>query len=108
MKHIFIACVDDPKGFPDAKIQPCIIHMIRNSLKLIQWKDYKKIITNFKHIYQSVTEQKSRLELDHLAEKWDDKYPQGSKPWRAHWVNLITTFYYTTNPRKVIYTTNAI
>lgn len=116
MKHMFIACVDGLKGFPDAisatfpdaKIQLCIVHMVRNSLKLVPWKDYKEIVADLKRIYQSVTEQEASLELDHFAEKWDGKYPQISKSWRAHWVNLITIFDYPADIRKVIYTTNAI
>jgi len=116
MKHMFIACVDGLKGFPDAisatfpdaKIQLCIVHMVRNSLKLVPWKDYKEIVADLKRIYQSVTEQEASLELDRFAEKWDDKYPQISKSWRAHWVNLITIFDYPADIRKVIYTTNAI
>jgi transposase-like protein len=113
---MFIACVDGLKGFPyaisatfpDAKIQLCIVHMMRNSLKLVPWKDYKEITSDLKRIYQSVTEQEASLELDRFAEKWDEKYPQISKSWRAHWVNLITIFDYPADIRKVIYTTNAI
>jgi len=64
MKHMFIACVNGLKGFPDAinatfpdaKIQLCIVHMVRNSLKLVPWKDYKEITSDLKRIYQSVTE----------------------------------------------------
>ena len=58
--------------------------MVRNSLKLVPWKDYKEITSDLKRIYQSVTEQEASLELDRFAEKWDDKYPQISKSWRAH------------------------
>lgn len=94
--------------FPDAKIQQCIVHMVHNSLKSVPWKDYKEIVVDLKRIYQSVTEQKASLELDRFAEKWDDKYTKISKSWRAHWVNLITIFYYPADIRKVIYTTNAI
>ena len=116
VQHMLIACVDGLKGFPeainstfpDAKIQLCIVHMVRNSLKLVPWKDYKAVTADLKRIYQSITEQEASLELDRFAEKWDDKYPQISKSWRTHWVNLITIFDYPADIRKVIYTTNAI
>jgi transposase-like protein len=116
IKHIFIACVDGLKGFPDAinatfpdtKIQLCIVHMVRNSLKLVPWKDYKEVTADLKRIYQSITEQEASLELDSFSEKWDEKYPHISKSWRTHWVNLITIFDYPADIRKVIYTTNAI
>ena len=116
VEHMLIACVDGLKGFPDAinstfpdaKIQLCIVHMVRNSLKLVPWKDYKAVTSDLKQIYQSITEQEASLELDRFSEKWGDKYPQISKSWRSHWGNLITIFDYPADIRKVIYTTNAI
>ena len=116
VQHMLIACVDGLKGFPDAinstfpdaKIQLCIVHMVRNSLKLVPWKDYKAVTSDLKSIYQSITEQEASLELDRFADKWDEKYPQISKSWRANWENLITIFDYPEDIRKVIYTTNAI
>ena len=64
VKDILIACVDGLKGFPDAintvypdtHIQLCIIHMVRNSLKYVSWKDYKAVTADLKKVYQSVTE----------------------------------------------------
>jgi len=116
VQHILIACVDGLKGFPEAinatfpetKIQLCIVHMVRNSLKFVPWKDYKELTADLKRIYHSVTEQEASLELDGFSEKWDEKYPQISKSWRANWENLATLFDYPTDIRKVIYTTNAI
>ena len=116
VKDILIACVDGLKGFPDAintvypdtHIQLCIVHMVRNSMKFVPWKDYKAIAADLKQIYQSATEDEALLALDQLAERWDDKYPQISKSWRAHWQNLNTLFNYPKDIRKAIYTTNAI
>ena len=116
VKNILIACVDGLKGFPDAisatfpktKVQLCIVHMVRNSLKLVPWKDYKAVTADLKSIYQSVTEDEAKLELERFSDKWDDKYPQISRSWRSHWENLNTLFAYPQDIRKVIYTTNAI
>lgn len=116
LKDILIACVDGLKGFPDAintafpgtQIQLCIVHMIRNSMRYVPWKDYKPIAAELKRIYQSVTEEEALLALEQFAEKWDDKYPQISRSWRSHWHNLNTLFNYPEDIRKAIYTTNAI
>ena len=116
VEQILIACVDGLSGFPDAintafpdaKIQLCIIHMVRNSLKYVVWKDYKAVTADLKRIYQSLTEEEARRELDQFAQTWDEKYPQISKSWRNHWPNLITLFDYPQDIRKAIYTTNAI
>ena len=116
VKDILIACVDGLKGFPDAintvypdtHIQLCIVHMVRNSMKFVPWKDYKAIAADLKAIYQATTEEKALQSLDQFSERWDEKYPQISKSWRAHWQNLNTLFNYPPDIRKAIYTTNAI
>ncbi|KKF34909.1 IS256 family transposase [Erwinia tracheiphila] len=116
LQDILIACVDGLKGFPDAinsvypqtHIQLCTIHMVRNRLKYVAWKDYKAVTGGLKTVYQAPTEAAARMALDAFAEEWDDKYPQISKSWRAHGENLNTFFGYPSDIRKAIYTTNAI
>jgi len=116
VKDILIACVDGLKGFPDAintafpdtHIQLCIVHMVRNSIRYVPWKDYKAVTTDLKQIYQSVTEEEALVALDQFSQRWDDKYPQISRSWHAHWHNLNTLFNYPQEIRKAIYTTNAI
>ncbi|UIA92559.1 IS256 family transposase [Erwinia tracheiphila] len=116
LQDILIACVDGLKGFPDAinsvylqtHIQLCIIHMVRNRLKYVAWKDYKAVTGGLKTVYQAPTEAAARMALAAFAEEWDDKYPQISKSWRAHGENLNTFFGYPSDIRKAIYTTNAI
>lgn len=116
LEDILIACVDGLKGFPDAiaaeypqtKVQLCIVHMVRNSLRYVSWKDYRAVTADLKQIYRSATEHEARTALDDFAERWDDHYPQIARSWYNHWDNLITLFDYPPAIRKVIYTTNAI
>ncbi|MDX2425221.1 MAG: IS256 family transposase [Cycloclasticus sp.] len=116
VKDILIACVDGLKGFPDAiqavfpqtQIQLCIVHMVRNSVRYVPWKDYKAVTSDLKKIYQSATEDEALQALEQLSERWDSKYPQISRSWRAHWENINTLFKYPDDIRKAIYTTNAI
>jgi transposase-like protein len=116
VKDILIACVDGLKGFPDAigtvfpdtRIQLCIVHRVRNSLKYVPWKDYKSVTADLKRIYKSATEDEALQELDQFAQRWDAKYPKISRSWRSHWHNLNTLFSYPEDIRKAIYTTNAI
>jgi len=116
VKDILIACVDGLKGFPDAiasafpetQIQLCIVHMVRNSIKFVPWKDYKAVTSDLKKIYQSSTEEEAFSALDQFGDRWDEKYPQISKSWRSNWENLNTLFEYPPEIRKAIYTTNAI
>ncbi|MEA0141363.1 IS256 family transposase, partial [Escherichia coli] len=116
LNDILIAFVDGLKGFPEAinsvypqtHIQLCIIHMVRNSLKFVSWKDYKAVTSGLKAVYQAPTEEAALMALDKFAGVWDEKYPQISKSWRTHWENLNTFFGYPPDIRKAIYTTNAI
>lgn len=116
VNDILIACVDGLKGFPDAitsaypntQIQLCIVHMVRNSVRYVPWKDYKAVTADLKRIYQSTTEEEALLALEQFSEIWDSKYPQISRSWRSHWDNLNTLFNYPPEIRKAIYTTNAI
>ncbi|PHM67629.1 transposase [Xenorhabdus stockiae] len=116
LKDIFIACVDGLKGFPEAintvypqtRVQLCIVHMIRNNLRYVSWKDAKAVVKDLKQIYQAPTEEIALQALDAFAEQWDGRYPQISRSWRENWDNLSTFFAYPTEIRKVIYTTNAI
>lgn len=121
VQDILIACLAKQrfsglKGFPDAintiypdtHIQLCIIHMVRNNLKYVSWKDYKAVTADLKKIYQAVTEDAALQALDEFGQKWDEKYPQISKSWLANWSNLNTFFAYSMDIRKAIYTTNAI
>lgn len=86
----------------------CIVHMVRNSLKYVVFKDRKQVATDLKRIYNSPTLAEAEKALDEFSERWDEKYPPISKSWRSHWDNLITIFDYPREIRKIIYTTNAI
>jgi putative transposase len=116
VRDIFIACVDGLKGFPEAiesvfpqtQVQLCIVHMVRNSVKYVNWKDRKHVCADLKRIYTAATQEQAEVELEAFADKWDGKYPTISKLWRNHWTNIIPFFDYPDDIRKAIYTTNAI
>lgn len=116
VQDFFIACVDGLKGFveaiesvyPKTQVQLCIVHMVRNSVRYVNWKDRKTLCADLKTIYTAATEQQAEMALEAFAEKWDSKYPTISKLWRSHWTNIIPFFEYPEEIRKAIYTTNAI
>jgi len=116
VKDIFIACVDGLKGFPEAiravypktEIQLCIVHMVRNSLKFVSYKDRKNIAADLKEIYRSSTVEMAEKALEAFSAKWDSKYSTISQSWKNNWSNIIPFFAYPPEIRKVIYTTNAI
>jgi len=116
VRDIFIACVDGLKGFPEAivtvfpdtQVQLCIVHMVRNSLKFVSWKQRKEVAGDLKLVYQSATAEQAEIELTAFEAKWDKTHPTIGQSWRKNWAQVIPFFSYPADIRKVIYTTNAI
>ena len=116
VEDIFISCVDGLTGFPDAiqtvfpktQVQLCIVHLIRNSLKFVNWKNRKTVASDLKTVYTARTEEDAEMALEEFSKKWDERYPAISKSWRTHWENIIPYFDYPEEIRRVIYTTNSI
>ena len=116
VKDIFIACVDGLRGFPEAietaypqaEVQLCIVHQVRNSLKYVSWKWRKEVAEDLKLIYTSATVEEAELQLEAFARKWDEQLPRISKSWRVNWERLIPFLSYPQEIRRVIYTTNVI
>ena len=116
VQDIFIACVDGLTGFPEAiaatfpdtLVQLCMVHMVRNSVAFVSYRDRKAVCADLKAIYSAATEDEAELNLELFAEKWDSQYPTISRSWRARWVNVIPMFAFPPEIRKVMYTTNAI
>jgi putative transposase len=116
VRDILIACVDGLRGFPEAigsmfqetVVQLCVVHMIRNSLKYVSWKERKVVARDLRAIYTAPTAEAAEAALAAFASRWDSRFPSISKSWRANWENVIPFFAYPSEIRKVIYTTNAI
>lgn len=116
VKDIFIACCDGLTGFPEAietvfpqtRVQLCIVHMVRNSLKYVSYKDRKAVAADLKKIYGANTESEAEQALVEFGEAWDKQYPTISKSWLNHWEKIIPFFAFPHDIRKAIYTTNAI
>ena len=116
VQNVLIFCVDGLNGFkeaigakfPFAKIQRCIIHQIRSSMKYIPYKDRKAFVGDLKGIYKAINEEVAMDNLLSLKEKWSSKYPNAVKSWEDNWDNLSTFFAFPDNIRKIIYTTNVI
>lgn len=116
VQDIFIACVDGLKGFPDAieavypnaAVQLCIVHMVRNSLNFVPWKAQKEVAADLKRIYSAATVEQAERMLTEFEVKWDKQYLPIGQSWRRNWARITPFFDYPPEIRKVIYTTNAI
>lgn len=117
LDDVLIAVVDGLRGFPEAieavypqaQIQTCIVHLIRNSLSLARWKDRKSLATALKPVYQAVTADAAAAALQEFAQgEWGQKFPTVTAMWQRQWEQVIPFFAYPPAVRKIIYTTNAI
>ncbi|QGU96343.1 IS256 family transposase [Clostridium bovifaecis] len=116
VKEILIACIDGLKGlpqaiktvFPSVNIQTCIVHQIRNSIKYIASKDQKAFMKDLKEVYRAPTEELALAQLDNLKEIWGGKYGIVIDSWYNNWDNLSTYFQFSSNIRRIIYTTNVL
>lgn len=116
VNDIFVVCVDGLSGFaeairvafPLAKVQRCIVHLVRNALKYTNKTDSPEVVKDLKTIYQSATQAEAEAALDAFEAKWGAKYPTIVKQWRQHWPDIISMFDFPEPIRRVMYTTNAI
>lgn len=116
IKDILIMCSDGLTGikeaistaFPNTVQQRCIVHMIRNSVKFVYYKDMRPFCNDLKLIYTSINEEEGYEQLQEVKKKWENKYPNALKSWEENWDSICPFFNYSKEVRKVMYTTNAI
>jgi transposase-like protein len=94
--------------FPQADVQLCVVHHIRNVTKFVSYKDRKLLCAAMRPIYTAPTIEAAQLALDRFAQSWEARYPASVAAWRNHWNELTTFFKYPVELRRMIYTTNAI
>jgi putative transposase len=116
VRDILIAAVDGLSGFPEAiatvypktDVQLCIVHLVRNSLRYVSWKDRKAVARDLRKVYTAATEEAALEALDAFEQAWGERYPMAARAWRSRWENVVPFFGYPEPIRRVIYTTNAI
>jgi putative transposase len=117
VEDILIAVVDGLKGFPDAiaavfpraQVQACIVHLIRNSLDLVSYKDRKAVAAALKEIYRARDAEAGRAALEAFADgPWGRKYPAIPASWRRRWAEVIPFYAFPSEVRRIVYTTNSI
>ncbi|EDY82741.1 transposase, Mutator family [Verrucomicrobiia bacterium DG1235] len=116
VSDILICCVDGLKGLPEAiesvfplaKVQLCIVHMLRNSLKFVSWKERKAVAAQLKNVYNASSAEAAKAALDEFRETYDERLPAIGQSWESNWERVVPFFDYPPEIRKIIYTTNAI
>jgi putative transposase len=117
VQDVLFAVVDGLTGFPaainavfpDATVQTCIVHLLRNALDFVGWKDRQAVAAALKAIYQAPTADAAQAALQAFAvSEWGRKYPPIAALWQRQWEQVIPFFAYPPEIRRVLYTTNAI
>jgi transposase-like protein len=116
VQDVFIAAIDGLTGFkeaiqavfPQTKVQRCVIHQIRNSLKYVVWKDRKAFVADLKTVYQAATREEAQSNLSRLEQTWSGKYGAAVRSWQNNWDDLATFFEFPKEIRRLIYTTNTV
>jgi putative transposase len=116
VKDVLIACIDGLKGFaqaveavfPEARVQLCIVHLVRASLNYVNWKERKQVAADLKAIYRASTERQAQQELTEFIAKWGDRYQAIGRLWKDNWERVIPFFEFPMDVRRVMYTTNAV
>ena len=111
VQDVLVCCCDGLTGFPDAieavypqaKVQLCIVHLVRQSLRFVGWKERKAVAADLKQIYGSATLDEAEMALTAFADKWDAQFPTISQIWLRHWENVTPFFDYPPEIRKVIH-----
>ena len=116
LRDVLFFCVDGLAGFkeaisavyPDAQIQRCVIHMLRNSFKYVNYQDLKKFSSDFKAVYNAPTEAAALSELETVRDRWGKKYPYAISSWEKNWEDVSSFFQFSDDIRRIMYTTNII
>lgn len=116
VEEILIACIDHLKGFseaiasiyPHTRVQLCIVHQVRNSMRYVGAKDAKAFMADLKGVYQAPNREAGRAKLDLMEATWGQRYGVVIESWRRNWELLSEFFDYAQEIRRIIYTTNTI
>jgi len=85
-----------------------VVHLVRNSLRYTQRRDWKQITTELREIYTAPSVEAAEFSFELFAERWDTKYPALVRLWRNSWAEFVPFLDYPLEIRKLIYTTNGI
>src|SRR3954449_9863103 len=111
---ILVCCVDGLTGFPEAIeavfpqawVQTCIVHQIRNSMRFVTYQDRKRVAADLKPVYRAVNADAAETALRASDEKWGQKYPMIAESWRTRWEHIIPFLALPDELRRAVYTTD--
>jgi putative transposase len=116
VEDVLVCCVDGLTGFPEAIaavfpqawVQTCIVHQIRNSMRYVAYQDRKRVAAGLRPVYGAVNADAAEHALAEFDEVWGGKYPMIAPSWRDRWEYIIPFLSLPADLRRAVYTTNSI
>ena len=116
LQDALIVCCDGLKGLPEsirttwpqAVVQTCVVHMVRNSLRYAARQHWQKITPAMREIYTAPTVQAAEARFQEFAEVWEPVCPAMIQAWRSVWNEFVPFLEFPVELRRIVYTTNAI
>jgi putative transposase len=116
VQDVLISCVDGLKGFPEAIeatfphawVQTCIVHLIRASLRYVNYRDLKKVASALRPIYTAPNADQALIELERFDTEWGARYPATVRAWHEAWEHVTPFLSLPEELRRAVYTTNTI
>jgi putative transposase len=116
VRDVLVVCCDGLAGLPEAieatwtqaTVQTCVVHLIRASMRFVNYKDRKDVAAALRPIYSAADAAAARAELDAFAQAWGGRYPHAVATWQAAWERFVPFLAFPPMLRRVLYTTNAI
>src|SRR3954466_3502947 len=113
---VLIACVDGLTGFPEAIeavfpqawVQTCIVHQIRNSMRYVNYRDRRALAKDLRPVYTAPNADDAAVELERFDERWGQRYPMIAESWRARWPYITPFLALPADLPRIVYTTNSI
>lgn len=115
MDTMFVIC-DGLKGlpgvvettWPDATVQTCVIHLLRNIFRLTSRKYWDQIARELKLVYTASSAKAARSQFQAFADTWGDRYPALIRLWDSAWEEFTPFLDYDVEIRRILFSTNAI
>jgi putative transposase len=116
VEDVLVACVDGLAGFPEAIeavfpqawVQTCIVHQIRNSMRFVTYQDRKRVAADLKPVYRAINAEAAADALEIFDKTWGERYPMIAESWRARWEHIVPFLSLPADLRRAVYTTNSI
>jgi len=116
VEDALVLCADGLSGMPEAVeavfprtiFQTCVVHMIRNSMRFVPWKERRDVCADLRLVYTASNVEAAEAALEAFESKWGKRFPMIAPLWRRRWAEVTPFLGFPAEIRRSIYTTNVV